>query len=84
MVNFTRSISIRVGNKKRKPPSTTLLSIALEVQVMQFSKKRNISGIKFRKKKAKQLSLAHDILLIWKIQEDQLKNIFRKRENSIR
>lgn len=82
MVNFTRSISIRVGNKKRKPPSTTLFSIALKVQVMQFSKKRNISGIKFRKKKAKQLFLAHDI--IWKIQEDQLKNIFKKRENSIR
>lgn len=32
MVNFTRRISMRVGNKKRKLPWTNLLDIALEIQ----------------------------------------------------
>lgn len=32
MVNFTRSISMRVGSKKMKLPWTNLLGIALEIQ----------------------------------------------------
>lgn len=84
MVNFPRSISIRVKTRKRCSHQHFYLALLCKFRLLQFSKRRN-KWFNSQKKGGKIIIVFIIIIcfLTWKIQKDQLKNILKKRENSV-